>query len=170
MSMATRWKCSTTLPPSALMGDDEQHVDAARAGSDVLQRKEVGLSSQTGGDVMAVVLVVEDHEDTLDLIGEVLKRLNYQIRTATTAAAALDSARQERPDAILLDIKLPDASGTIGLDQLRKLRPTVPVIMLTANTDGAVARDTLKHGAFDYITKPFDVQRLKSVLEAALAL
>ncbi|HEY7516992.1 MAG TPA: response regulator [Methylomirabilota bacterium] len=117
---------------------------------------------------MPLVLVVEDHEDTLALVVEMLTRLNYQVRTATTAAQALDSAREARPDAVLLDIKLPDASGTTGLAQLRRLLPTVPVIMLTANTDGMLARDTLKQGAFDYITKPFDIARLTGVLEVAL--
>jgi len=118
---------------------------------------------------MPLVLVVEDHVDTLELISEVLGRLNYQVQRAETAARALLSVRENRPDAILLDIKLPDASGTAALDQLRKLLPAVPIIMLTANTDGDIARETLKHGAFDYITKPFDVGRLGSVLEAALA-
>ena len=118
---------------------------------------------------MAVVLVVEDHVDTLNLISEVLGQLAYQVQTAETVAQALLRVRENRPNAILLDIKLPDASGTVGLDQLRKLLPTVPIIMLTANTDGDIARDTLKRGAFDYITKPFDIERLRNVLEAALA-
>ena len=117
---------------------------------------------------MPTVLVVEDHVDTLDLVVEMLRRFNYDVRTAVTAAQAVQRAGEGRPDAILLDIKLPDAAGTVGLDQLRKLLPTVPIIMLTANTDGIIARETLRRGAFDYITKPFDAERLKSVLEAAL--
>ena len=117
---------------------------------------------------MPVILVVEDHVDTLDLISEMLRRMDYEVREAGTAADALDSVRRAAPDAILLDIKLPDASGTTVLDELRKLRPTVPIIMLTANTDVIVARNTLKRGAFDYITKPFDAIRLRSVVEAAL--
>ena len=115
-----------------------------------------------------MVLVVEDHEDTLALVVEMLTRLSYQVRTAMSAAEALDTAKEARPDAILLDIKLPDASGTAGLNKLRRLLPTVPIIMLTANTDGMLARDTLKQGAFDYITKPFDIARLTAVLEVAL--
>ena len=117
---------------------------------------------------MAVVLVVEDHEDTLSLIAEMLRRLSYQVRTATTAAEAVQIVEHSRPDAVLLDIKLPDASGLSGLEQLRNVLSGVPIVMLTANTDGTIARETLKRGAFDYITKPFDVDRLKSVLEAAL--
>jgi DNA-binding response OmpR family regulator len=118
---------------------------------------------------MPIVLVVEDHADTLDLIAEMLGRLSYQVRTAVTAAQAVRSVQTERPDAILLDVKLPDASGVAGLEQLRRVLPAVPIIMLTANTDAAVARETLKRGAFDYITKPFDVERVRSVLETALA-
>jgi DNA-binding NtrC family response regulator len=118
---------------------------------------------------MPIVLVVEDHADTRELVAEMLTRLSYQVRTAATAAQALRSVAAERPDAILLDVKLPDAAGVAGLEQLRKMLPAVPIIMLTANTDAVMARETLKRGAFDYITKPFDVDRLKSVLEAALA-
>jgi len=118
---------------------------------------------------MPAILVVEDHRDTLDLVAEMLKWLNYEVRTAATAAQALASAKEYQPDAILLDIQLPDAAGTRGLDQLRSLLPTVPIIMVTANTDVMIARDTLKRGAFDYITKPFDAQRLSRVLEAAVA-
>jgi len=118
---------------------------------------------------MPIVLVVEDHPDTLDLVAEMLRRLGYQVRTAVTAEQALRSVAADRPDAILLDVKLPDAAGVAGLEQLRRVLPDVPIIMLTANTDAAVARETLKRGAFDYITKPFDVDRVRSVLEAALA-
>jgi len=118
---------------------------------------------------MPIVLVVEDHADTLDLIAEMLRRFSYQVRTAVTAAQAVRSVAADRPDAILLDVKLPDAAGVAGLEQLRRVLPDVPIIMLTANTDAAVARETLKRGAYDYITKPFDVDRVRSVLEAALA-
>jgi DNA-binding response OmpR family regulator len=118
---------------------------------------------------MPIVLVVEDHADTLDLIAEMLRRFSYQVRTAVTAGQAVRSVAADRPDAILLDVKLPDAAGVAGLEQLRRVLPDVPIIMLTANTDAAVARETLKRGAFDYITKPFDVDRVRSVLEAALA-
>ena len=118
---------------------------------------------------MPIVLVVEDHADTLDLVAEMLGRLSYQVRTAVTAAQAVRSVAAARPHAILLDVKLPDAAGVAGLEQLRRVLPAVPIIMLTANTDAAVARETLKRGAFDYITKLFDVDRVKSVLEAALA-
>ena len=117
---------------------------------------------------MAIVLIVEDDASFLELLGESIIPLGHTPWVATTIAEATRAALAQRPDAILLDISLPDASGTAGIDQLRTLRPDVPIIMLTANIDEALARETLKRGAFDYITKPFDVKRLRSVLEVAL--
>lgn len=63
---------------------------------------------------------------------------------------------------------LPDASGTETLDQLRLLRPDIPIIMVTANADERLARETLTRGAFDYVMKPFDMERLGQVLEVAI--
>jgi two-component system, NtrC family, nitrogen regulation response regulator GlnG len=68
-----------------------------------------------------------------------------------------------------LDINLPDASGTSTLDRPRQVRANVPIIKLTANADEGLARETLKRGAFDYITKPFNLDHLVRVVEFALA-
>ena len=65
-------------------------------------------------------------------------------------------------------MNLPDANGTQTLDVLRLLRPDVPIIMVTANADVRLARETLTRGAFDYVMKPFDMNRLGQVLDAAL--
>jgi len=116
-----------------------------------------------------VVLIVEDDDD----IGELLIQLvrsegEYVAQRVATMAAALSSALANTPDVILLDIALPDARGTEGLDCLTSVCPGVPVIMLTANSDERLARETLRRGAFDYIRKPFDADHLARVLEAAI--
>jgi DNA-binding response OmpR family regulator len=118
---------------------------------------------------MALILVIEDDADTRDFIATILHRFNHEARLAATAAGGLEMARDERPDAVLLDILLPDLPGTTVLERLRAARPDVPVIMMSAITDEAVARRTLSHGAFDYIRKPFDGERLMAVVDAALA-
>jgi two-component system, NtrC family, response regulator AtoC len=116
-----------------------------------------------------VILVVEDEPALLEILSDMLKRFDYDARLAGTAADAYASAATERPNAILLDINLPDATGTQTLDQLRILRPNVPIIVVTANADEDLARETLTRGAFDYVVKPFDMDRIGQVLEAALA-
>jgi len=115
-----------------------------------------------------IILVVDDDAEVLEIIPEMLERLGYDVRLAATAIDAYASTQTERPNTILLDINLPDASGTHALDQLRLLRPDVPVIMVTANADESLARETLMRGAFDYVMKPFDMGRLGQVLEAAV--
>ena len=115
-----------------------------------------------------VILVVDDEVEVLDVIAEMLERFGYDARLAGTATEAYTFAKAERPNAILLDINLPDAAGTQTLDQLRILRPDVPIVNATANADEGLARETLTRGAFDYVMKPFDMDRLGQVLEAAL--
>jgi len=115
-----------------------------------------------------VILVVEDQVPLLHVIAEMVERFGYDARLAGTAADAYTFAKAERPDTILLDMNLPDANGTQTLDQLHRLRPDVPIIMVTANPDVVLARETLQRGAFDYVMKPFDMDRLGQVLETAL--
>jgi DNA-binding NtrC family response regulator len=117
---------------------------------------------------MPLVLVVEDEPNVCEIISEAVAQLDCDVRIAATAAEALAIAKSVRPDAVLLDIVLPDARGTATFDELLKLHPGVPIIIVTANADEGLARETLKRGAFDYITKPFALQRLAQVLETAL--
>ena len=116
----------------------------------------------------SVILVVEDEPALREILSDMLERFDYDVRLAGTAADAYAIAASERPNAILLDINLPDATGTQTLDELRVLRPDVPIIIVTANADEGLARDTLTRGAFDYVLKPFDMDRIGQVLEAAL--
>ena len=118
---------------------------------------------------MRVILTVEDDSQVAALLADTLIALGYAAHVARTAGDALMMAEIERPDAILLDINLPDSSGISTLDRLRQVRPDVPIIMVTGNADEELARETLSHGAFDYVIKPFNIDRLTHVLEAALA-
>jgi DNA-binding NtrC family response regulator len=124
-----------------------------------------------GGKAMTarrVILVVEDQVKVRRVIAEILEAFGYDARLAGSAADAYTFTKTEHPDAILLDMNLPDANGTQTLDQLRLLRPDVPIIMVTANADLVLAREALHRGAFDYVKKPFDKDRLGQVLETAL--
>src|SRR5262245_2195332 len=118
---------------------------------------------------MALILVVEDEAAVAEVIAETLIQRGHETRVAVSAAHAALIVKSERPDFILLDINLPDSAGTLLLGRLRQLRPDVPIIMLTANTDDELARATLRRGALDYIGKPFDLDHLVQVIEAALA-
>jgi DNA-binding response OmpR family regulator len=115
-----------------------------------------------------IVLIVEDDADIAELLVELTRSGGYEPQHAPTLAAALVAVRSDGPDLIVLDIALPDARGTQGLQRLASVRPDVPIIMVTGNTDETLARETLKRGAFDYVTKPFDTDHLARVLDTAV--
>jgi DNA-binding response OmpR family regulator len=118
---------------------------------------------------MSLILVVEDEAGVAELIAEALTQSNHDVHVAETADDAFTIAKIERVDVILLDTNLHDASGGSTLERLRQVRRDVPIIMLTAKADEELARDMLRHGAFEYVTKPFNLDHLIRVIEFALA-
>lgn len=110
----------------------------------------------------ARVLVVEDDKDFRDLLVAVLSRASYQVETAGDGFSALEKARRDRPDLILLDVMLPDLNGFDVCRQLRKLQHlrTVPILMLTAMGRIEDKLKGIEAGADDYLTKPVAIPEL----------
>jgi DNA-binding response OmpR family regulator len=113
------------------------------------------------------VLVVEDEPTLLETLEYNLTRQGYEVYTAADGFTALEIARRERPDAIVLDIMLP---GLDGLEVCRILRRemNVPILMLTARADEVDKVVGLEVGADDYLTKPFSMRELLARVKALL--
>ncbi len=116
------------------------------------------------------ILVVDDEEDILELVRYNLSKERYQVTSALSGETALDKARMEHPDLILLDLMLP---GLGGLDVFRELKrypatSNIPIIMLTAKTEEADIVVGLELGADDYIVKPFSPRVLLARIKAVL--
>jgi two-component system, OmpR family, KDP operon response regulator KdpE len=113
------------------------------------------------------VLVVDDEPQILRALGTSLRAAGYDVVTATTAEDALAQAAMREPDAVILDLVLPDRPGT---DACRELRTwsSVPVIVLSAVGDEAEKVAALDAGADDYVTKPFGIDELLARLRAAM--
>jgi two-component system KDP operon response regulator KdpE len=118
------------------------------------------------GDRTAI-LVVDDEPQLLRALQTTLRGAGYEVRTAATAAEALASAAMQPPDAVILDLILPDGRGT---DVCRELRTwsAMPVIVLSAVGDEAEKVAALDAGADDYVTKPFAIGELLARLRAVL--
>ena len=119
---------------------------------------------------MVRVLVVDDEIAIADVLKTYLEDLGHRVITAYDGEAAVALAKAERPHLILLDIYLPKMDGIEVLRAIREFDQTVGVIMITAFREEEVAREALRLGAFDYITKPFDFDYLGRVLETKLQL
>ncbi|WP_433941539.1 response regulator transcription factor [Paenibacillus lautus] len=112
------------------------------------------------------ILVVEDDEDILQLVGDLLRQNDYQTVQARTGPEAL-TAFDDGVGLVLLDLMLPGLTGEHVLEEIRK-RSQVPIIALTAKSDKASTVALLKSGADDYIVKPFNNEELLARIEAQL--
>lgn len=113
------------------------------------------------------ILIVDDEPALQSMVGEILIRAGYEIQGALSCAQALERFRTAAPEAVLLDVMLPDGDGFSLFGQLRQIRD-VPVLFLSARDEDEARLRGLGLGADDYITKPFLPQELLLRLKAVL--
>ncbi|WP_405485294.1 response regulator transcription factor [Nocardia sp. NBC_00511] len=124
--------------------------------------------SRPPGTHSPLVLVVDDEENIAYLVGTGLRMAGYQVRTASSGREALEAADAMRPDAIVLDIMLPDDDGYTVLRRLRGRGCEAPVLFLTARSDTAERVHGLTSGGDDYIVKPFVLEEVVARVQVAL--
>ena len=121
------------------------------------------------------ILIADDQADILSALKLLLKREGFEVATATSPAGVLDVAAREHVDVALVDLNYTrdTTSGAEGLelvDQLRKQHPELPIVVMTAWATVEVAVQAMRHGANDFLEKPWNNQRLLSVLRNQVAL
>ena len=114
------------------------------------------------------VLIIDDERPVLMTLEALLKRHGYQVDTAPTAAQGLKLLKSKSPTLVLLDLRLPDADGLEMLDGIKNELPEVQVIILTAHDSLHNAIESIKRGAFHFISKPYAPEELLSLIEKAL--
>ncbi|MEW2475274.1 response regulator transcription factor [Micromonospora gifhornensis] len=114
------------------------------------------------------VLVVDDEPTLTDLLSMALRYEGWQVRTAGDGMGAIRAARQFQPDAVVLDVMLPDLDGFEVLRKLREDDATVPVLFLTARDAVEERVAGLTVGGDDYVTKPFSLEEVIARLRALL--
>jgi DNA-binding NtrC family response regulator len=113
------------------------------------------------------VLVVDDDSLLRKLVTEQLSRSDFDAKPAAGGREALQALRDDDYDVVLLDISMPDMSGLEALQEIRKLEDPPEVIMLTADTSLATGIEAMRHGAYDYLTKPATLDEMEAVLRKA---
>ena len=114
------------------------------------------------------ILVIEDDDDVRELVSIVLQEEGHSVETGATAAEGLALARANAYDGIVLDVRLPDGSGTDVARALRREERPAPILMLTAQRTATDVVRGLDAGADDYLGKPFEVNELKARVRALL--
>ena len=118
---------------------------------------------------MSKLLIVDDEPSICWGIKRLGESLGHEVLTASTAEAGLELAAAERPDVVIMDVRLPGMDGLSAIDQLRLRLGAVPIIVITAYGDLQTAVTAVQKGAFEYLVKPFDLDQVQQVLERALA-
>src|SRR5919108_5994049 len=114
------------------------------------------------------VLIIDDERPVLMTLEALLQRHGYQVDTAGTASQGVKLLKSNSPSLVLLDLQLPDAHGLETLDRIKTELPDVQVIILTAHDSLHNAIESIKRGAYHFISKPYAPEELLSLVEKAL--
>jgi DNA-binding NtrC family response regulator len=114
------------------------------------------------------VLVVDDHRQARESMSEVLRAAGYEISCSASAFEALKLLDREKFDCIVTDLKMPGMDGIEFMIQIERRRLDAQVVMVTAHASVTTAVEAMRHGAFDYIEKPFNADQLERLVGQAL--
>ena len=116
------------------------------------------------------VLIIDDEPDIRELLEITLLRMGLETYTAGTVQDALLSIQENTPNLCLTDMKLPDGTGIDVVNYIERNYPQIPVAVITAYGSMETAVKALKAGAYDFVSKPVDLQKLRELVETALTL
>ena len=114
------------------------------------------------------ILVIDDESSIREFLSILLEREGYQVTTADSVGSGRETVDQERFDLVMCDLKLPDGSGLEVLEHARRRPDAPPFIIITAHTTPQHAMESLRAGAAEYLSKPFNVDDLKIILDRVL--
>jgi len=114
------------------------------------------------------ILVIDDEDIMREILDALLTREGYQVRLASSGAEGIELARSTPFDAAIVDLMMPGLDGLATLEELKKIDDDLPVLMITAFASVETAISAMKHGAFDYVTKPFKNDEVLVVVRNAV--
>ena len=130
----------------------------------------MGLRAQErGGQRVSEIWVIDDDRSVRFVLAEALRDAGFAVRDFDNARAALSVLGQARPDAVFTDVRMPGMDGLRFLEALAAELPQVPVVVMSAYTDIASTAGAFRGGAFDFLSKPFDLDQAVATAQRALA-
>lgn len=119
---------------------------------------------------MPTLLIVDDEPNVVYSLKKRLKSDSLDVITASTAREGIEMVIERNPDAVLLDVRLPDMSGLDAFEVIREHDSRLPVIVITAHATTETAIEAMKRGAFEYLLKPLDLPELREIVSRAIHL
>lgn len=119
---------------------------------------------------MSHLLIIDDEQSICWGLSQLAAELGHRATTAVSAEQGLAAATKDRPDMIMLDVRLPGMDGLAAMQRFEKAAPGVPIVVMTAYGELSTAVAAVRNGAFDYLAKPFDLAVAQRAIESALRL
>ena len=116
----------------------------------------------------STILIVDDDQAHRNMLKTLLNKWGYALDEADDGQVAIDMVTEKSYDLVLMDIKMIKVSGLVALVEIKKINPGILVIIMTAFSSVQTAIEALKNGAYDYLTKPFDFDKLKITIKRSL--
>ena len=114
------------------------------------------------------VLVIDNEDDARRLCEELLTGEGYEVYSATDTSSGLEMVKSLKPDMVIMDLHLPEVNGIEGLRRIKNLKEETLTILVTSSGTMDTVKEAMRHGAYDYITKPFDIELVKEVVNEGL--
>ncbi|MBU3914391.1 response regulator [bacterium] len=114
------------------------------------------------------VLLVDDESEFVSTLAERLYLRGIHANTANDGEDALRAVMDDKPDLVILDIKMPGLSGIEVLKEIKKIDPQLPIILLTGHGSTKEGMEGMKYGAYDYLMKPIDINELIQKIQDAI--
>jgi DNA-binding NtrC family response regulator len=121
-----------------------------------------------GEEYMAKILVIDDEEGIRSLLDTLLGRKGYEVMLASSGQKGLELFRRERPDVVVLDLKMPEMDGLTVLKELRRIDPQRPVVVLTGVGTPVLEQQVSALGVTEFVEKEFSLHRLGDALKRLL--
>src|SRR5437763_4226513 len=116
---------------------------------------------------MATLLVIDDEPSIQYAFRQNFREPAYKVLTASPAAEGLEQIRKQRPDAVILDVHLPDATGLQTYEQIRLIDARIPILLVTGHGTTDLAIEAMKRGAYEYLLKPLELPQLRELVARA---
>jgi len=113
---------------------------------------------------MYKLLVVDDEADILFFLKSYFQTKDFEVSTAQSGEEAIEKVKEIRPHIVLMDIVMPGMGGLEALKKIKEIDPAIGVIMATAVLDNSAAEQAIAAGAYDYVSKPFDLKYLETTV------
>lgn len=114
------------------------------------------------------VLVIDNEDDARRLCEELLIGEGYEVYSATDIKSGLEMVKSLIPDMVIMDLHLPEINGIEGLRRIKNIKEETLTILVTGRGTMDTVKEAMRHGAYDYITKPFDMELVKEVINEGL--